>query len=397
LNNLIGFSFDQATHLLETKVMFDSKKISLIGPVSYAKSFMGRYFYVGANYYYTLGLVGWISQWDPITVTIVFIFIELIFYLFFTNFLKNKFNQLWALLCFLFITISPYLIIHSRFFWNPHFLIPLAILALYFGEKYFLKKQKRYIFLMAVCWGFAFSCHYSAVLWGLFFIFWLIKSKEFKTIKAYLIIGAGFVLGNLPWVFFEIKHGFYNTRTLFYVLTNSSSSRHLSSHYFVFSLMIFIIWIVLGLIWKIKNKKTGNLLLIFLSFVMFLIQLRFCLHYSPLDVFPGWSYLEQKKAADLILKNGCPEKFNIANTNQGDTRSYELRYLLNIRNCNPMGVEEYPKAEKLFLIAPINRPPETETVWEVNSLGKFKINRKENLNSEVIFYELEADPNFGMK
>ena len=43
LDKLVDFNFDQATHILETKEMFDSKKISLIGPVSYAKSFMGSF------------------------------------------------------------------------------------------------------------------------------------------------------------------------------------------------------------------------------------------------------------------------------------------------------------------------------------------------------------------
>lgn len=54
-----------------------------------------------------------------------------------------------------------------------------------------------------------------------------------------------------------------------------------------------------------------------------------------------------------------------------------------------MGVEEYPSAEKLFLVAPTNRPPETETVWEVSSMGKFKVNRQEKIEENIIFWELE--------
>jgi len=58
-----------------------------------------------------------------------------------------------------------------------------------------------------------------------------------------------------------------------------------------------------------------------------------------------------------------------------------------------MKVEEYPKAETLFLIAPTNRPPEIETVWEVSSMGKFQIKREENLNEVIKFYELEKIKN----
>jgi hypothetical protein len=53
-----------------------------------------------------------------------------------------------------------------------------------------------------------------------------------------------------------------------------------------------------------------------------------------------------------------------------------------------MEVENYPNAEKLFLVAPIERSPETEKVWEVSSLGKFKVNRQENLTEKIIFWEL---------
>lgn len=389
LNDLIGFGLDQGIHLLETKTMFDSKKISLVGPMVTSKSFMGRNFFIGANYYYVLGIIGLVSDWNPLIITILFILLELVFYLFFIFFLKRKFNSFWALTTFIFISISPYLVIHSRFFWNPHFLIPLSILVLLFSEKYFLKKQIKYLFLMAFGWGFAFACHYSAVFWVLFFIFILIKSKQIKNLKAYLIIGLGFILGNLPFFIFEIRHDFYNTRTLFYVFTHSTSSGELTSHYFIFPLLIFTIFGLLSLLFKFKNKIRANIFLTTIFLLLFLVQVKVFSNYAPLDAIGEWNYPEQQKVVDLIIKNGCPKNFNVAATVQGDTRGYDLRYLLNLKNCKPMGVEEYQKMEKLFLIAPINRPPESETVWEVSSLGEFKINRQETLNSEVVFYELE--------
>ncbi|MDD4785279.1 MAG: hypothetical protein PHH12_02380 [Candidatus Shapirobacteria bacterium] len=389
IEELIGFRLDQGIHLLETKAMFDSKKIRLVGPMVTSKSFMGRNFFIGANYYYVLGIVGLIGQWNPMTITIIFILLEFIFYLFFIFFLKYKFNSFWALIIFGFITISPYLIIHSRFFWNPHLLIPLSILVLLLSEKYFLKKQLKYLFLMAFCWGFAFASHYSAVFWGLFFLLVIIKNKSYLNIKTYLSIIFGFLLGNLPFFIFEIRHGFYNIKTLWYVFINSSSGGDVTSHYFIFPLLIFLIFGLLFLISIIKNKIGGNILLIVLMSGLYLLQFKFFNNYAPLDVIPEWNYGQQQKVADLIVKNGCPKNFEVAATVQGDTRAYDLRYLLNLRNCEPMEVEEYPRAERLFLVAPINRPPETETVWEVTSLGKFKINQQEKLNSNIVLYELE--------
>ena len=389
LDELIGFRLDQGIHLLETKEMFDNKKISLVGPMVTSKTYMGRQFFIGANYYYVLGIIGLIGQWNPLIITTIFIFIELGFYLFFSFFLKRKFNQLWSLFVFLFLSVSPYLITHSRFFWNPHLLIPLSILVLYFGDKYQFKKQIGYLFLAAFFWGFGFSCHYSAVFWGLGFVYLLVKTKQIKIIKPYLIIFLGFLLGDLPFFVFELRHNFYNIKTLLYVVLNSTSRSEMTSHYFVFPLLVFGLYGFLIFINKIKNKKSTSLLLVVAVGVMLWLQTNVFASYAPLDIIKGWNYKEQQLVADLITKNGCPKNYQVATTIQGDTRAYDLRYLLNLKKCEPIGVEDYPNAERLFLVAPIDRPPETETVWEVSSFREFKINRQEKLTEKIVFWELE--------
>ena len=389
LDKLIGFRLDQGVHLLETKEMFDYGKIRLVGPMVTSKTYMGRQFFIGANYYYLLGIIGLIGKWNPLIITTIFIFLELGFYIFFSIFIKHKFNQFWSLLVFLFLSVSPYLITHSRFFWNPHLLIPLSILVLYFGDKYLFKKQIGYLFLAVFFWGFGVASHYSAIFWGLGFVYLLVKTKQIKTVKPYLIIFLGFVLGNLPFFIFELRHNFYNIKTLLYVVLNSSSGSEMTSHYFIFPLLVFGIYSFLLFINKIKNKKNASLLLVVALGAMMWLQTNVFASYDPLDVIEGWNYKEQQKVADLIVKNGCPNNYQIATTIQGDTRAYDLRYLLNLKNCQPMGVEEYLRAEKLFLVAPIDRPPETETVWEVDSLGKFKINRQEKLTEKIVFWELE--------
>ena len=62
-------------------------------------------------------------------------------------------------------TFSKYFIIHSRFFWNPHFLLPLGILAVATLDKYVQLNKTKYFFGFGVLWGLAFSFHYSAVFW----------------------------------------------------------------------------------------------------------------------------------------------------------------------------------------------------------------------------------------
>ncbi len=163
----------------------------------------------------------------------------------------------------------------------------------------------------------------------------------------------------------------------------------MTSHYFIFPLLVFGIYLSLIYIYKIKNKKSAGLLIVVTLGAILWLQMNVFVSYAPLDVIEGWNYKEQQIVADLITKNGCPKNFEVATTIQGDTRAYDLRYLLNLKKCEPMGVEEYPRAERLFLVAPVDRPPETETVWEVSSLGKFKINRQEKITEKIVFWELE--------
>ena len=73
---------------------------------------------------------------------------------------------------------------------------------------------------------------------------------------------------------------------------------------------------------------------------------------------------------------------------QGDTRFYDLRYLLELRDCHPDSVESYPTTNKLILVSPYTSNVVTENVWEVKSLEPFTINSKVELNSFLDIYFL---------
>ena len=53
-------------------------------------------------------------------------------------------------------------------------------------------------------------------------------------------IALGFFLGDLPFFLFEFRHQFYNLTTMFYIFTHSSQGGELTSHYFIFPLLIFL-------------------------------------------------------------------------------------------------------------------------------------------------------------
>jgi hypothetical protein len=142
----------------------------------------------------------------------------------------------------------------------------------------------------------------------------------------------------------------------------------------------------------IKNYKKHKTF--FFSILSLIIAFNIFYHYKLAETIPvgmpiGWNYPTQKKVINLITKNSCPDNFNIATTIGGDTRSYDLRYLLNINNCLTNSVDNYPQSSTIFLIAPPSRPPESETVWEISSFKPFKVTEKIIINDNVVFYRLD--------
>ncbi|MFA5828016.1 MAG: glycosyltransferase family 39 protein [Candidatus Shapirobacteria bacterium] len=384
LNENIEFRLDQGIHLLETYQMVTSKKISLIGPMVTSKSRDGRNFYIGGNYYYALAILGIVSEWDPVKITAFYNFIELTFIIFFIFWLRSRFNPNSAIIIFVFLTSFCYLITHSRFFWNPHFLIPLGILVTYFIDQFYQRQQNIFLLLAAITLGNAVSFHYSALVWTIPIVAFIIftKSKSIWQIPLFLL---GTTVGALPIIIFELRHNFYNIRTIFFIFTHFEENRGLTPHYFVYPTLIFILWFFAYFQNKFKVKKY---FIIASTFFLFLIGLLIP-PVSPLDNLSGWDYPSQKRVVDIITKNICPENYNIASTVGGDTRSYDIRYLLTIRHCPPKEVETYSDNQTLFLVAPPDRPPETEKVWEVSSFKPFKVTNQQEINNQIILYRLD--------
>lgn len=366
LSRNLEFRFDQAYQLTEVKEMFDSRHLRLIGPAT-SKTIEGRQFFTGVTYYYILAVFGAIFSWSPLAITASIIIIEYLFYTLFINYLRQSFGYSISIFFAILISFTPYLIFHSFFFWNPHFLIPLSIMFIIYRKNPYLS---------AFIWGLAISFHFSALLW---FIPYLIFNKKYYHLKiSKILLALTFLLAaNLPYIYFELRHNFYNIKTAFLVFSHPSNSFGITTHYFFFSLIIFISYLLICLSHKYNRPIYIILILVFL------IQ-----DQAELNRVNGWDYPNQIKISNSIAAS-CPQNYNVATTIQGDTRAYELRYLLSLRKCNADTVDNYPNNKTLFLVSPSNISPEKDTVWEVNSFKPFKISSQEKVNHNITFYRLD--------
>ena len=374
---------DQGIHLLETRQMVVDKKLRLLGPTT-SKKYQQRNAFFGANYYYILAILGIINQWNPLAITVSLILLNFFCILFFVHWLNKKIGLLFSSAVFIFLATCSHLITHSRFIWNPHLLIPSAIFFIYFLDEYKKNIRSTYLFASAFFWGMAFSFHYTAIIWFALFIPLLIQKGKISLVRKIFPIFTGFIIGNLLFFIFEIRNSFYNSKTMFLALTQTNNSS-LNLHYFTFPLLIITIYL-LGLL--IRKKSVYQKPIIFSFLVINIVQLFGPTTASPLDNYPQWNYQLQKQIVQKIVDQN-PTNFNIATTFRGDTRAYDLRFLLTINNHLPLPADQHPWADTIFLIAPSNRPIEQETVWEIDSFKPFIISQKETLTSNLTFYQLD--------
>ncbi|HPT66100.1 MAG TPA: glycosyltransferase family 39 protein [Candidatus Woesebacteria bacterium] len=380
----VNFSMDQGIFLLRSWEIWQNKEITLIGPTA-SPLVHGHQFFQGPLIYYSMIMVMLVSGWNIIRASYLLVLLNFVALVFLYLSTKKIFNKKVAKIASCLFIFLPTSINFSNFLWNPNFLLILMPIFIFLGSKAFFSKKYWYL-IWGILGGICLQFHFQVVLILFFtFLFLILKKIEFK---KFLLFVGGAIIGYSPLLIFDLRNNFYNVRTMLEWLRFGGDEKMAFPLYYFLSFVPFLCMGLAWLIGKIKNKMIIVLLLSGLVLYSFYIKIN---QKEALGMPNGWNYVWQQKVVDKILEKGCPKNFNIASTISGDTRSYDLRFLMTAKSCRPMNVEEYPKAEKLFLVAPIDRPPETEKVWEVSSLRKFKINQKTEINSNVFFYELERE------
>jgi len=381
----VNFSMDQGIFLSRSWEIYKNKEITLIGPTA-SPVVHGRHFFQGPGIYYSLVFLMMLSNWNVVAAS---------YFLVFFNFLsvavlylvgEKMFNKKVGLIATSIYIFLPITIHFSNFIWNPNILLTLVPFFIFLGVKSFENKKWWNYLIWGILGGICFQFHFQFFLILLFtLIFLIFKKQNWKNIILYI---SGIILGYSPLLIFDLRNNFYNIKTILEWLRYGNDGKFGFEDYYILS---FVPFFCLGLAWvlnKLKNKIILILLMIFLivysGFYFVKINQK-----GALGMAKDWSYPLEKQTVKEILKDGCPKNFEVASMINGDTVAYPLRYLLEVEGCNPMGVDEYSKAEKLFIVTPNNRSLEKETVWEVVNIGKFNIDKKILLNDKISLYEFK--------
>ena len=387
--NRVTFWSEQARSLIVSADYL--KTPSLLGqPYFVRQDTNSHVLYAGAIFNYSLIPLLFISNYDPITITIFFtllnIFTGLIIYLV----AKRMFGRGVALLSCILFLFNDWMIYHSLFIWIYNPLPLLGMLILFFGWRYYRKRRLPGVFMLGLLGGFGVSLQFLflpitlAVL-----VFLALRSKKKVIDTAFYFLGV--IIGNLPMVLFDLRHNFYNTRTLFqYFLDTLSGKSNASAAYYYFlpfwPVMAIAGGLILFLIWKRSKFFGASLLILYLFFNLTSVRVNLR---APTGIPEGTTTKDIDDASKAIAvdANG---NFNVAEVLDFDKQAYTLRYFVEYKyGRKPLDVVSYQNLDLLYVLAPKGYDFKKSDVWEINAGGPYKISLLTDAGQGYAVYKLE--------
>lgn len=386
----LNWSGDQASFAIEALKIYRTKTLTLIGP-QISANLQGRYIFQGPIIFYMTLFFLLLGKFDPVNSSYFFMLFcaLMIFPLFFG--VKKLINEKAAWLMVIVYAFVPYYINYSRFIWNSTFLLSLLPILIYLMGLYKEKKSRFVCFLVAFWLGLLLQFHYQFILiiFCVFLYYFLFKKEKLLNSLFFIL---GLFVGFSPLILFELKHDFYNIRTMILFAQNWSQVDRPGNitipHYYL-SLSFMALITILGIFAKQIKKITNFWLFIFGIFLFFYSLLIYTK--KPVHAFwaytSPWNYLAEKKIYDIIRQTKLSKDFNIANLAYYDTRSIVIKYFMK-RDGYAINYDDYYGNKYLFVISQGNKYLFNPS-YEIATFKPHKILRQWQINSRYNMLLLE--------
>ncbi|HSA84386.1 MAG TPA: glycosyltransferase family 39 protein [Patescibacteria group bacterium] len=222
------FLGDEGRDVLVAKGILEGD-FTLLGPRSSAGDF-----FMGPAYYYMITPFLWLFRYDPVgpAVMVALLSVATTWLIYFVG--KRWFNPLTGLFASALYAVSPLVINYSHSSWNPDVLPFFALLSLYFLFQAVQAKHPAKLFVfVGFLLGIAIQLHYLALLLCFIAAVYTFASNWYLNHKPqiviilirYLQLFAGFVIGFAPFLLFEIRHGFPNTKSIMTFIFSDSAQK----------------------------------------------------------------------------------------------------------------------------------------------------------------------------
>lgn len=213
INKNYVFGLDQGRDYLAVKNMVVNHKFTLIGS-ELGNGYSGiSYVFHGPFYYYFLSIPFFLTNGDPYSgIVLMFLFgvgsVALAYVIG-----RKLYGQMGGVIFSLLMAVSPPLISQSRFTWNPHMGTFFILLSIFFILQ--IDKNKKNVFLSAFLCAFTYNFDLAiAAVLSISLLLYIVIFLRVRSWKSYIILFLGFIIGFLPMILFEIRHGFHGLNSI---------------------------------------------------------------------------------------------------------------------------------------------------------------------------------------
>lgn len=219
LRDYVTFLGDEGRDMIVMRDIFTKHHLPFLGPTASVGGF-----YLGPIYYWMAAPFLLLWNFDPAGPSYMIAILGVLTVILLFKFLKETVGFWPALSASFLYSTAPLIVRYSRSSWNPNPLPFFSLLLIYFLYLGLSKKQLKYFLGAGLCFGIAIQLHYLAGILLLISLPIIFFNSSFKTwpkiIATYL---GGFLITFSPFLFFEIRHNFPNTKTILEFVTRGTT------------------------------------------------------------------------------------------------------------------------------------------------------------------------------
>jgi len=228
-NILQGFGF-----LFRGNIDSALDSLTLLGPTASVGGF-----FLGPAYYYFMAPFLWLFNYNPVGPAIMVALFGIATVWLIYKIGKEFFGSNVSLIAAGLYAISPLVVTYSRSSWNPNLMPFFSLLTLYFIYTALRKNSFKLFILSGFIFGILMQLHYLALFVGgiiaiyiLIYQFTYFKKAFFlKSLRQYLYVFIGFIVGWIPFLAFEVRHNFVNLISIFNFIFHSGDTGS-GNHFF---------------------------------------------------------------------------------------------------------------------------------------------------------------------
>ena len=210
IREYLTFLGDEGRDVLVVKRMLVDGKFTLLGPITSVGSI-----YMGPVYYYLTAPFLYLWRYDPVGPAVMVALFSLLTIYFIYRIGKDFFNPVVGLVAAFTYSISRLAVIYGKSSWNPNVVPFFAVLLIFSALKAVIEKNYKYLVLTGFCLGFLIQLHYVTLMFfPILFVLYLLLKPKVPLEYAILSLSA-FLLAYSPFILFEIRHEFVNTKGAF--------------------------------------------------------------------------------------------------------------------------------------------------------------------------------------